>query len=428
MTSSILWTRRVNGSCCTKSPRSRLKRRSWAKYCCAPRRKCKKLSVGYAGCNTLWKRCRPAWRLTVSKTKAMPLSAGVWPGSSRKVPTPFTSSSGKRFTSSLRKRPMPARMSPTSSKVSSSSTASMSAAADILGIVQLWHAPLIVLVLIFVALAFDFINGFHDAANSIATVVSTRVLTPRIAVYWAAAFNFLAVFVFGTAVANTIGKGIINVTLLDYPLVFAALAGAIVWNLITWHFGLPSSSSHALVGGLVGAGLSKAGLSALEWSGLSKTLVFIVVSPVLGLVLGFFFMVLLAWIFRRSTPRYVDALFRRGQLLSAALYSLGHGGNDAQKTMGVISVLLFSAGMLGPMFYVPLWVVISCHAAMGLGTLFGGWRIVKTMGEGIIKLRPVDGFCAETGGAVMLFITGALGIPVSTTHTIAGSIVGIGSL
>ena len=303
----------------------------------------------------------------------------------------------------------------------------MSAAADILGIVQLWHAPLIVLVLIFVALAFDFINGFHDAANSIATIVSTRVLTPRIAVYWAAAFNFLAVFVFGTAVANTIGKGIINVTVLDYPIVFAALAGAIVWNLITWHFGLPSSSSHALVGGLVGAGLSKAGLSALEWSGLSKTLVFIVVSPVLGLVLGFVFMVLLAWTFRRSTPRYVDKLFRRGQLLSAALYSLGHGGNDAQKTAGIIFGILAAAHMLGGTDHIPFWVLLLCHIAMGLGTAFGGWRIVKTMGMKITKLKPVGGFAAETAGATTLAINAMAGIPASTTHVITGAIVGVGA-
>jgi inorganic phosphate transporter, PiT family len=308
-----------------------------------------------------------------------------------------------------------------------SSTASMSATADFLGIVQLWHAPLIVLSLIFVALAFDFINGFHDAANSIATVVSTRVLTPRIAVYWAAAFNFLAVFVFGTAVANTIGKGIINVTILDYPLVFAALAGAIIWNLITWHFGLPSSSSHALVGGLVGAGLSKAGPSALEWSGISKTLVFIVVSPVLGLVLGFFFMVLLAWIFRRSTPRYIDTLFRRGQLLSAALYSLGHGGNDAQKTAGIIFGILAAAPMLGGTDHIPFWVLLLCHIAMGLGTAFGGWRIVKTMGMKITKLKPVGGFAAETAGATTLAINAVAGIPASTTHVITGAIVGVGA-
>jgi PiT family inorganic phosphate transporter len=303
----------------------------------------------------------------------------------------------------------------------------MSATTDVLGILQLLHAPLIVLVLIFVALAFDFINGFHDAANSIATVVSTRVLSPRFAVYWAAAFNFLAVFVFGTAVADTMGKGIINVAILDYPIVFTALTGAIVWNLITWHFGLPSSSSHALVGGLVGAGLSKAGLSALEWSGLSKTLVFIVVSPLLGLVLGFFYMVLLAWIFHRSTPRYIDGLFRRGQLLSAALYSLGHGGNDAQKTAGIIFGILAAANMIGHADRIPFWVLLLCHIAMGLGTAFGGWRIVKTMGMRITKLKPVGGFAAEAAGATTLAINSVAGIPASTTHVITGAIVGVGA-
>ena len=303
----------------------------------------------------------------------------------------------------------------------------MSPTADILGILSLWHAPWIVLLLICVALAFDFINGFHDAANSIATIVSTRVLSPRFAVYWAATFNFLAVFVFGTAVAQTMGKGIINVAILDYHIVFAALTGAIIWNLITWHFGLPSSSSHALVGGLVGAGLSKAGLSALEWSGLSKTLVFIVVSPLLGLVLGFFTMVLLAWMFRRSTPRYIDGLFRRGQLFSAALYSLGHGGNDAQKTAGIIFGILAAAHMMRREDHIPFWVLLLCHLAMGLGTAFGGWRIVKTMGMRITKLKPVGGFAAETAGATTLAINAIAGIPASTTHVITGAIVGVGA-
>ena len=303
----------------------------------------------------------------------------------------------------------------------------MNVTADLTGILELLHAPLIVLVLIFVALAFDFINGFHDAANSIATVVSTRVLTPRFAVYWAAAFNFLAVFVFGTAVAKTIGKGIINLAVIDYSIVLATLAGAILWNLVTWYFGLPSSSSHALVGGLVGAGMAKAGLGALEWSGISKTLVFIVVSPVLGLLLGFVYMVLLAWIFHCSTPRYVDRLFRKGQLLSAALYSLGHGGNDAQKTAGIIFGILAAANMVGSQDHIPFWVLLLCHIAMGLGTAFGGWRIVKTMGMKITKLKPVGGFAAETAGATTLGLNAIFGIPASTTHVITGAIVGVGS-
>jgi PiT family inorganic phosphate transporter len=258
-------------------------------------------------------------------------------------------------------------------------------------------------------------------------VVSTRVLTPRFAVYWAAAFNFLAVFVFGTAVAKTVGKGIISLTIIDYPILLSTLVGAIVWNLITWRFGLPSSSSHALVGGLVGAGLAKAGLGALEWSGISKTLIFIIVSPVLGMVLGFFHMVLLAWIFRRSTPRYVDRLFRRGQLLSAAFYSLGHGGNDAQKTAGIIFGILAAANMAGSQDHIPFWVLLLCHLAMGLGTAFGGWRIVKTMGMKITKLKPVGGFAAETAGAMTLVLNAMFGIPASTTHVITGAIVGVGS-
>ena len=264
----------------------------------------------------------------------------------------------------------------------------MSVAEDIGGILQLLEAPLIVLVLIFVALAFDFINGFHDAANSIATVVSTRVLTPRLAVYWAATFNFLAVFVFGTAVAKTIGQGIIHLEVIDYWIVLSALTGAIIWNLITWHYGLPSSSSHALVGGLVGTGFAKAGLWALEWSGISKTLIFIVVAPFLGLLLGFLYMLALAWIWRHATPRYIDRLFRRGQLLSAALYSLGHGGNDAQKTAGIIFGILAAANMVGTNTPMPFWVLLLCHIAMALGTAFGGWRIVKTMGMRITKLKP----------------------------------------
>jgi PiT family inorganic phosphate transporter len=288
-------------------------------------------------------------------------------------------------------------------------------------------APAIVLGLVFVALTFDFINGFHDAANSIATVVSTRVLPPHIAVYWAAAFNFLAVFVFGTAVAQTMGKGIVSVEIIDEWIILSALVGAIVWNLITWWVGLPSSSSHALVGGLVGAGLCKGGTDALVWAGISKTLIFIVVAPVLGLVLGFVYMTAIVWIFRRATPRTVDTLFRRGQLLSAALYSLGHGGNDAQKTAGIIFGVLASANLIPKTAAIPFWVLVLCHIAMGLGTAFGGWRIVKTMGMKITKLRPVGGFAAETAGATTLAINSAFGIPASTTHVITGAIVGVGA-
>ena len=281
---------------------------------------------------------------------------------------------------------------------------------------------------ILVALAFDFVNGFHDAANSIATVVSTRVLSPRYAVIWAAFFNFIAFLIFETHVANTIGKGVVDAHVIDTAVVFAALTGGIVWDLITWWFGIPSSSSHALIGGLAGAAVAKAGARVLDTAGLTKIGISIVLSPLLGLVLGFVLMTLVFWTFRNFTPTRVDAIFRRGQLVSAALYSLGHGGNDAQKTMGVIAVLLYANGMLGPDFYVPLWVVLACHAAMGLGTLTGGWRIVRTMGMRITKLKPVGGFCAETGGAATLFLATGLGIPVSTTHTITGAIVGVGSV
>ena len=281
---------------------------------------------------------------------------------------------------------------------------------------------------ILVALAFDFVTGFHDAANSIATVVSTRVLSPRYAVVWAAFFNFIAFLIFETHVASTIGKGVVDPHVIDTRVVFAALTGGIVWDLITWWFGIPSSSSHALIGGLAGAGVAKAGAGVLDTAGLTKIGVSIVLSPLLGLVLGFTLMTLVFWTFRHFTPTRVDTLFRRGQLVSAALYSLGHGGNDAQKTMGVIAVLLYANGMLGPDFYVPLWVVLACHAAMGLGTLSGGWRIVRTMGLRITKLKPVGGFCAETGGAATLFLATGLGIPVSTTHTITGAIVSVGSV
>ena len=285
-----------------------------------------------------------------------------------------------------------------------------------------------VLFLIALALAFDFLNGFHDSANSIATVVSTRVLSPRIAVIWAAFFNFIAFLFFGLHVANTIGSGIINIAIVDKAVIFGALAGACSWNLITWYVGLPVSSSHALIGGMIGAALVKAGPGSLIWRGILKTVAFIFVSPVLGLVLGLGFGVAVYWIFRKSSPLKVDHIFRKGQLVSAAFYSLGHGGNDAQKTMGIIASLLFTAGLLGPKFYIPFWVVISCHTAIALGTMFGGWRIVKTMGQKVAKLKPVDGFCAEAGAAIMLFVSTAFGIPVSTTHTITGSIMGIGSL
>jgi inorganic phosphate transporter, PiT family len=286
-----------------------------------------------------------------------------------------------------------------------------------------------VVVIVALALIFDYINGFHDAANAIATVVSTRVLTPRQAVAFAAFFDFIAFLVFGLSVATTIGKGIINPAAADLTVVAAALVGAIAWDLITWWFGIPSSSSHALIGGLAGAAVTKAGLGVLHVAGLVKVLASIVLSPLLGLVLAFILMTAVAWLFRRVTPARVDNVFRIGQLLSAALYSLGHGGNDAQKTMGLIAVLLFSAGLLEPGrgFYVPLWVVLACQAALALGVLTGGWRIVRTMGMKITKLKPVGGFCAETGGAMTLFVATFFGIPVSTTHTITGCIVGVGA-
>ncbi|MBN1498492.1 MAG: inorganic phosphate transporter [Spirochaetes bacterium] len=287
---------------------------------------------------------------------------------------------------------------------------------------------LYIVFLIFLALIFDFINGFHDSANSIATIVSTRVLSPRYAVIWAAFFNFIAFLFFGLHVAGTIGKGIIDIGIMDNEIILATLVGAITWDLITWYFGLPTSSSHALMGGLIGAALVKAGSSALVWKGIIKTVAFIFVAPVLGLVLGMGIGVIVYRMFRNRAPGQVDHLFRKGQLLSAALYSLGHGGNDAQKTMGIIAGLLFSSGMLQGEFYVPLWVVLSCHGAIAMGTMFGGWRIVKTMGQRVAKLKPVDGFCAESSAAVTLFIASFFGIPVSTTHTITGAIMGVGSL
>ena len=281
--------------------------------------------------------------------------------------------------------------------------------------------------LIAVALLFDFLNGLHDAANSIATIVSTRVLRPQYAVAWAAFFNFIAFAVFGLHVAQTIGTGIIEPSVIDAQVIFAALIGAIVWNLITWALGMPSSSSHALIGGLLGAGISKAGLHVMVWSGLSKTLLAIVLSPFVGFVLALMLTAIVSWAAVRSTPFAVDRAFRILQFVSASLYSLGHGGNDAQKTMGIIAVLLYSQGHLGTEFSVPFWVVLSCQAAMALGTLFGGWRIVRTMGLRITKLNPMQGFCAETGGAATLFMATYLGIPVSTTHTITGAIVGVGA-
>ena len=289
-------------------------------------------------------------------------------------------------------------------------------------------AVLLVALIIAVALVFDFINGFHDAANSIATVVSTRVLTPMQAVAWAAFFNFVAAFGFGVQVARTVGKGVVQSTVVDQWVILGALTGAIAWNLITWYYGIPSSSSHALIGGFAGAALAKAGWGALIPSGLLKIAVFIVLAPVIGMVLGFALMVATLWIFRRVRPSRVDKLFRRLQLISAAFYSLGHGTNDAQKTMGIIAILLFSSGYLGPEFYVPFWVVLAAHAAMAFGTMAGGWRIVKTMGMKLTKLRPVGGCCAETAGAVMLIGTAVGGIPVSTTHTITGSIMGVGAV
>lgn len=285
-----------------------------------------------------------------------------------------------------------------------------------------------IILLILLALAFDFLNGFHDSANSIATVVSTRVLSPRYAVMWAAFFNFIAFLFFGLHVANTIGKGIIDIAIVDQGIIFGALMGACLWNIITWYFGLPTSSSHALIGGMIGAALVKAGAKSLVWNGILKTVSFIFISPVAGLFLGLLTGVVVHWIFWKAAPHKVDRVFRGGQLLSAALYSLGHGGNDAQKTMGIIASLLFSAGLLGGEFHVPFWVVITCHSAIALGTMFGGWRIVKTMGQKVAKLRPVDGFCAESGAAATLFMSSAFGIPVSTTHTITGAIMGVGSL
>ncbi|MDF3036633.1 MAG: pitA [Paucimonas sp.] len=285
----------------------------------------------------------------------------------------------------------------------------------------------VLVLLIALALLFDFMNGFHDAANAIATVVSTGVLKPQAAVMMAALFNFIAILVFHLKVATTVGKGTIDPAVIDHYVVFGALVGAITWNLVTWYFGIPSSSSHALIGGLVGAAVAKAGTGSLISSGLIKTITFIVLSPLLGFLFGSIIMLVVAWLMVGVTPRRVDKWFRRMQLVSASMYSLGHGGNDAQKTMGIIWMLLIAAGHSTSTDPLPTWVIISCYAAISIGTLFGGWRIVKTMGQKITKLKPVGGFCAETGGAITLFLATALGIPVSTTHTITGAIVGVGS-
>ncbi len=290
--------------------------------------------------------------------------------------------------------------------------------------VSLW----VVVLLVVIALAFDFMNGFHDAANSIATVVSTGVLRPGTAVLFAAFFNFIAIFIFHLSVAATVGKGIVDSGVVDTHVVFGALLGAITWNIVTWYYGIPSSSSHALIGGIVGAVVAKAGAGALNSAGILKTVIFIFVSPTLGFVLGSLMVVLVSWVFLRSTPSRVDRWFRRLQLVSAGAYSLGHGGNDAQKTIGIIWMLLIATGYMSPSATSPpTWTIISCYVAIAAGTMFGGWRIVKTMGQKITKLKPVGGFCAETGGAITLFLATGLGIPVSTTHTITGAIVGVGA-
>jgi len=281
--------------------------------------------------------------------------------------------------------------------------------------------------LVVLALAFNFLNGLHDAANSIATVVSTGVLKPYQAVLMAGVFNFVALGIFHLKVATTVGKGIVDPAIVDHYIIFGALMGASAWNVITWWAGLPASSSHALIGGLIGAGVAKSGFGSLVGAGIGKTVLFIFVSPLMGFLLGTLLLILVSWIFRRSPPARVDRWFRRLQLVSAALYSLGHGGNDAQKTIGIIWVLLIAAHVEGVVDSPPAWVIVACYVTMGVGTLLGGWRIVRTMGQRITKLKPVGGFCAETGGAITLFLATALGIPVSTTHTITGAIVGVGS-
>ncbi|MBI3894052.1 MAG: inorganic phosphate transporter [Candidatus Wallbacteria bacterium] len=288
--------------------------------------------------------------------------------------------------------------------------------------------PLAVFLTVLLALAFDFSNGVHDAANAIATVVSTRVLTPLQAVVWAACFNFVAAYLFGIHVALTVGKGVLHPEFVDNKVILAGLLGAVLWNLFTWYLGLPTSSSHALIGGLMGAGIAKAGTTAVVWTGILKISSFIVISPILGLVLGLAISIFMTWVFKDNSPSQVDALFRKGQLVSAALYSVGHGANDAQKTMGIIALLLYSTIWKGQRFDdIPFWIVEICFIAMALGTLMGGWRIVKTMGSKITKLNPFGGFAAESGAALTLFATAAAGIPVSTTHTITGSIIGVGA-
>jgi len=293
--------------------------------------------------------------------------------------------------------------------------------------VDLASSGVLLVFLIAVALVFDFLNGMHDAANSIATIVSTRVLPANWAVIWAAFFNFVAFLFFGLHVATTVGKGIIHPDVISDAVIFGALGGAITWNVVTWLAGIPSSSSHALIGGLLGAGMAKAGLDPIVWSGVLKTVAGIVVSPTLGFALALVLVLIVSWAFRRSTPAIADGTFRKLQFVSASLYSLGHGGNDAQKTMGIIAVLLFAHGKLGGEFHIPLWVVLSCQAAMACGTLAGGWRIVHTMGSKITRLSPQQGFCAETGGALTLFLATHIGVPVSTTHTITGAIIGVGA-
>jgi inorganic phosphate transporter, PiT family len=282
-------------------------------------------------------------------------------------------------------------------------------------------------VIIFIALAFDFTNGLHDAANSVATVVSTRVLRPRQAVVWAAFFNFIAFLIFGTAVAHTIGTGLIDITIVDPLVIFAALIGAITWNLLTWYWGLPSSSSHSLMGGYLGAAVAKAGFGVVIIGGWIKIGIFIVLAPILGLILGNVFMIITTWVVHKKPLRVINLWSRRMQLVSAALYSLGHGGNDAQKTMGIIAGLLFTSGHMKE-FHIPLWIVLSAHTAIALGTMTGGWRIVKTMGQKIVKLRPIDGFCAETASAVSIFLATHMGVPVSTTHVITGAVAGVGAV
>ena len=286
---------------------------------------------------------------------------------------------------------------------------------------------LAVIALVGVAVIFDFLNGFHDAANSIATVVSTRVLSPGKAVIWAAFFNFVAAFVFGTAVAKTVGSGMVDLRIVTFSVIFAGLVGAIVWDVITWYYGLPTSSSHALIGGYGGAAVAKAGFGAILPAGWTKTLIFIVLAPVIGMVMGFIIMISVLWIFRYFSPARVDRWFRRLQLFSAAAYSLGHGGNDAQKTMGIVAGLLYAGGYIST-FRIDWWVIVMANAAIALGTLSGGWRIIHTMGSRITKLQPVGGFAAETAGSISLFTATALGVPVSTTHTITGAIIGVGSI